>query len=262
MSRLADRLGVALRVVRAAHAHDVKYPAVALAYYLFVSFIPVLVLVLAVVGESFATRVQGAMPPYLTPEARQLVYEAMTAAAGRTGAVVFAIVVLAWSGANVAVGFLTVVERVENTTGGSLSAQLRDAVSILGSLALVMVVIVLMSVILRLGPDGTRVGAGGLMVMPFVLAAAFLPLYYLPSRAVTSARTALPGAFTAAFGWTALLTVVQLYAANATRYAVYGVLSGVIIILTSLYLAAVVLMVGVVVNATLTDGTVAAPSSR
>ena len=262
MSRLVDRLGVALTVVRAAYEHDVKYPAVALAYYVSVSFIPLLVLVLAVVGEPFAARVQMAMPPYLTPEARQLVYEGMTAASGRTGAVVFAIVVLAWSGANVAVGFQTVVERVEDTAGGSLSVQLRDAVSILGSLALVMVVIVFTSAIFRLRPEDARVGAGGLIVMPVVLTAAFLPLYYFPSRVVTSPTAALPGAFTAAFGWTVLLATIQFYAANAAKYAAYGVLSGVIIIFTSLYLAAIVLMVGVVVNATLTDGTVAAPSSR
>lgn len=262
MSRLANGLGVALTVVRAAYEHDVKYPAVALAYYVSVSFIPVLVLVLAVVGEPFAARVQVAMPRYLTPEAQQLIYEAMTAASGRTGAVVFAIVVLAWSGANVAVGFQTVLERVEDTAGGSLSAQLRDAVGILGSLGLVVVVIVFTSVFFRLRPDGPRVGAGGLVVMPIVLTAAFLPLYYLPSRVVTSPSGALPGAFTAAFGWTILLAIVQFYAANAARYAIYGILSGIIIIFTSLYLAAIVLMVGVVVNATLTEGTAAAPSSR
>jgi membrane protein len=80
---------------------------------------------------------------------------------------------------------------------------------------------------------------------------------------VTTPRAALPGAVTAAAGWTTLHAAVQFYAGNATQYAIYGVLSGVIIILTSLYLAAVVLMVGVVVNATLAgEGTPAGVDDR
>jgi membrane protein len=42
-----------------------------------------------------------------------------------------------------------------------------------------------------------------------------------------------------------------LYVVNAAQYAIYGVLSGIILMLTSIYLAAVVLMVGLVVNAVL-----------
>lgn len=53
--------------------------------------------------------------------------------------------------------------------------------------------------------------------------------------------------------WTVLLTVVQIYAANASQYALFGVLSGIILILTSLYLASVILMIGVVVNTVTAD---------
>jgi membrane protein len=88
------------------------------------------------------------------------------------------------------------------------------------------------------------------LVLFGVLVLAFLPLYYLPSELVTSPSEALPGALTAGAGWTLLITGIQYYAANAAQYALYGILSGVILILTSLYLAALVLMLGVVVNAT------------
>jgi membrane protein len=53
-----------------------------------------------------------------------------------------------------------------------------------------------------------------------------------------------------------VLTAVRYYVANAATYAVYGVLSGVLLVATSLYVAAFVLMLGFVVNATLSDGTV------
>jgi len=50
-----------------------------------------------------------------------------------------------------------------------------------------------------------------------------------------------------------LLTAVSFYAANATQYALYGVLSGIIIILTSFYLGAIILMIGAIVNAVIAD---------
>lgn len=49
-------------------------------------------------------------------------------------------------------------------------------------------------------------------------------------------------------------TLIQFYAANAPQYAICEVLSG-IITLTSLYVGTIVLMLGVVVNAMLANGT-------
>jgi membrane protein len=66
---------------------------------------------------------------------------------------------------------------------------------------------------------------------------------------VGSPRRALPGAVVASFGWAALQTGIQFYATHAGRYAIYGTLSGVIILLTSLYIAAALLLIGIVVNA-------------
>jgi membrane protein len=147
MGRLPDVVGVARTVVRVAHSCNVKYPAAALAYYAFVSFVPLLLFVFAVVGQQFATEVAARSPRFLTPAARGLVYEALTAASGRTGAVLLAAGVLGWSGANVAVDFLTVVERVEDATAGSLAEQLRDGVVVLGALSVAIVTIVLTNVL-------------------------------------------------------------------------------------------------------------------
>lgn len=252
MARRTDVLEAAAAVARTAAERDVKYPAVALAYYAFVSFAPLSVFVFAVAGEQFVFRLHAATPRLLTPAAQELIYEATTSARGRGGAVVLAVAVLAWSGANVAVDFQTVVERVEDASEASIADQLRDGVVVLGSLAAAIVAIVLTSAASASfggGPVITVIGLGLLFV---ALAAAFVPLYYVPSRMVESLRAALPGALAAAFSWTVLHAGILFYAANATRYAVYGVLSGIIVILTSLYLAAGALMIGVVVNAVLT----------
>ncbi|PSQ28668.1 hypothetical protein BRD06_03850 [Halobacteriales archaeon QS_9_67_15] len=250
MVRLADVLDAVLTAARVADEHDIKYPAAAFAYYAFVSFLPVMVLALAVLDAGSAAEVRAATPRLLTPEARRLVTESIGTASGRTGATLLAVVVFAWSGANMGVDFQSVVERVEGAEEQPLVEQLRDAVRVLGSLSLAALAVVFT------GGVFSRLSAGPLIVglWPFVLfgvlVLAFLPLYYLPSKVTTSPSDALPGALTAGSGWTLLITGIQFYAANAGQYALYGILSGVILILTSLYLAALVLMLGVVINAT------------
>ena len=262
MSRRDDAVETTLAVARTAYDHEIQYPAAAIAYYAFVALLPLLVILLAVVAEPIAERVRVAAFRFLTPEAQRLVSEALTDSSGKVGATLFAIVVLAWSGANITVGFQTIVERVEGLSERPLSAQLRDAVGILASLGLAMGSVVLASAFVALLPSVSWAVVGGFVVLLVTLTVAFLPLYYVPSRAVTSLWAAVPGALTAAFGWTVLLTAIQFYVENTANYALYGVLSGIILVLTSLYIAAVVLMVGVVVNVTLADESDASRMSR
>ena len=83
------------------------------------------------------------------------------------------------------------------------------------------------------------------------LTAAFLPLYYLLPGEDASVREALPGAVLAAVGWTLLQTGFRAYAADAVGYETYGVLGGTLLLVTFLYVGALLLLVGVVLNAVL-----------
>jgi membrane protein len=253
MRRLGHAFKFVLTVGQMAEEHDVKYPAAALAYYAFVSQIPLLILVLAVISDQLVTQIQTTTPDFLTPDAQQLLSDALVTASGRAWAALLAVGVLAWSGGNIVVGFQVVVNRVERAPRESLRTQLRDASSILGSFGLVIVAIILTNVAFVLLPFGRVLSYSEPFVQFGMLTIAFLPLYYAPSRVVSSLTEALPGALTAAVGWTVLLTVIRFYAANAAQYALYGVLSGIIIILTSFYLGAIVLMLGAIVNTVITD---------
>jgi membrane protein len=239
-------------IVRTAVERDIQYPAAALAYYSFVSLLPLLVILLAMLGEPAARGVRTTTLQYLTPAARELVAEALTDSRGQVGATLFAVVVLGWSGANITASFQTVVEDVEGEIDRSLATHLRDAAAVLGSLTLGIVSILAVSALFVLLPDAPAL-TGGLVALPVSLTASFLPLYYLTSRDIDTVRTAAPGAVTAAVGWTVLLAGIRFYAENAGAYAIFGVLSGLLLILTSLYAAASLLMVGHVVNATLSS---------
>ena len=253
MSRRDDALEFALAVYASAAEHDVKYPAAAFAYYGFVAFLPLLVLTVALLDQTALARVEDALPQLLAPQARRLVYESLAVASGRTGATVFAVGVFLWCGANMAAAFGTIVERVEGAPcveDAPVEAGVRTAAGIFASLCLAVV-----SAGFTEGFLATRMADPvdvllGPVVLLGLLTASFLPLYVVASPATTDPRSALPGAFTAALGWTVLVTFIQFYAANAAQYALYGILSGIILIFTSLYVAAGVLMLGVVVNAT------------
>lgn len=253
MGRLSHAFELALTVGQMAGEHDVKYPAAALAYYAFVSQIPLLILGVAVISDQLVGQIRTTTPDFLTPDAQQLLADALVTASGRTGAALLAVGVLAWSGANIVIGFQTVVNRVEHTPREPLRTQLRDASSIIGSFGLVVVAIILTNLVFALLSVGRILSYTAPFVQFATLTIAFLPLYYAPSRVVSSLTEALPGALTAAVGWTVLLTAITSYAANATQYAIYGVLSGIIIILTSFYIGAIILMIGAIVNAVTAD---------
>lgn len=248
-----DVVAFAVAVFRSAEEHDVKYPAAAFAYYGFVAFLPLLVLAVGLLDRAAVVRLDRSLPQLLTPEAQLLVYESLAVASGRTGATLFAIGVFAWSGANMTVAFQTIVERVEGLDGRTWGEQLRDAAGIFASLCLAVGSVVFTEGFVAARstvPFVTWLAPGVLLV---TLTLAFLPLYFISSHVVTDLVSALPGAITAALGWTSLVTGVVFYASNAGQYALYGILSGVILIFTSLYIAAAALMLGVVVNATVAE---------
>jgi len=253
---VADLVSLVASLARTAREAEIRYPAAALAYYAFVSFVPLLLLVVAVVGDRVEVALARIVPRLLTPEVGRLVDRSLTTASGRTGAGVLAGLVLCWSGANVVGDVRTVVDRIEDEgpTGGSLRRWLRDATVVLGGVGLAIAAIVATSALVERPVPDLRSGLVGFLVLWGALAAAFLPLYAVPSRLVTSPTSALPGSLVASLGWTVLHTAIRFYSVHARQYALYGVLSGVVIVLTSLYLAAALLLTGFVVNARVAAG--------
>jgi len=116
MKRLGHAVEVALTVGQMAREHDIKYPAAALAYYAFVSQVPLLILVLAVVSDQLVGQIQTTTPDSSRPGASSYSPRHWLPHRG-TWAALLAVGVLVWSGANIVIGFQTVVNRVENTRG-------------------------------------------------------------------------------------------------------------------------------------------------
>jgi len=62
-------------------------------------------------------------------------------------------------------------------------------------------------------------------------------------------RRGAPGALVAAVGWVILQVGFRIYAANASRFAAYGIIGAVLLFVTWLYFASIVVLIGAAVNA-------------
>jgi YihY family inner membrane protein len=245
-------------VVAGIRDERVTFIAASLAYYAFVSLLPLLIIALTVAslvgGSAFADSLARRVGEALGPSAGDLVREALTASLAQAGASAFGVVVLLWSGLKLFRGLDIAFSVVYDTPVSGILGRIRNGVVALaavvagfgatvgGGTALALFELRVFGVDL-LGPAGTIVLFAGLTVV-------LLPMYYvLPGGGVT-VREALPGAVLAGVGWTVLQTGFRIYAAQAANQA-YGVLSGVLLLVTLLYFAGMLLLIGVVLNAVL-----------
>jgi YihY family inner membrane protein len=248
-----DAVATGRRIVAVVRDGDATLLAASVAYYAFLSLLPALLLVLAVgsaiAGEQLALAVVAAAGDFLTPAGEDTVATAFQSAAGRGGATVFGVVFLAWSTLKVFraldVAFSKLYGTVETE---SLLSQLRDSVLVLVSVGVgIAVMVVVGSLVAGVGLPAFA-GVVGVLVLPVVLTVVFLPMYYVFPDADVGVREVVPGALVAGVGWTVLQTGFQVYAASAGQYELYGVLGGVLLLVTWFYLGALVVFVGVAVN--------------
>lgn len=245
-------------VVTTARDKEITFLAAAVAYYAFASLLPALLLLLVVAttlgGASFADRLVTLTGGFLTPAGQETITAAIANAPGAGGATVIGIALLAWSTLKVFraldTAFLTVYGQTDTA---SLGAQFRDAILVVLGISGGMVVMIVLAVALAalpLGPIGWLVG---IFSLPGVLALALLPVYRQFPNPPIPVRQALPGTIFAAVGWTLLQAGFQLYAASATQYAAYGVIGGILLLVTWLYLAANIVIFGAIINAVLAE---------
>ena len=263
MSGPLDRTVAVVRGVAAGVQSDrVTFIAAGLAYYAFISLIPLLLLALVVtsfLGDSeLVVTAVDRVSRTLGEGAGGALSEALAGAAGRGGATLFGLVVFLWSGLKLFRGLDIAFSEVYGAPGPtSLVEQLRNAAITLGAVAVAVGATVAVGVaIARLGigsVGGGRVPVGPLGTVGLVvgLTAAFLPLYYVLPGVELPVREALPGAVIAAVGWTALQTGFRVYAGVAGSYEAYGVIGGVLLLVTFLYFGGLILLLGAVLNAVL-----------
>ena len=258
--------GTARRVVDVAIDRQVTFLAAAIAYYAFVSLVPALLLLVvvatAVFGEVIAGELVASAGGFLTPAGEEAVTGAVSSAGGRTGAGVLGVAVLLWSTLKVFRGLDTAFAELYGVKEPpDFAKQLTDAGSVVLGVGVGVGVMVIVGAFVAAADAVPAVEAVSILVLPGFLAVVFLPMYYLLPQPQIGIREALPGAVVAAVGWTLLQTGFQVYAASSGQFQVYGVIGGILLLVTWLYLAAVVVVVGGVVNVVLSGRDGMSPAS-
>ena len=249
-----ERLSVTARtVIEGARNNQITFLAAAVAYYAFVSLIPLLALVLvvaaAVGGRSQVENALEQTGTVLTPEVQEALAAALVGGTGRAGATAVGLVVVLWGSLRVFRGIDKAFAQVYGTAGEkSVAGELRDGILVLTCVGVGIVVMMSVGIALRVLPLGPLAGIASNVLSLVVV---FLPIYYVFPDVPIELRNAAPGAVVAALGWTLLGAVFEIYVQLAGAVALYGILGGVLLLVTLLYGGSIALMVGVVVNAAL-----------
>lgn len=263
MRRRIERLiEVSRTVADVVQSERISFIAASLAYYAFISLLPLLLLLLVAASFVGEPEVIDSVVEWVTTalgeQAGSLVREALTGAAGRGGATVAGIVVLLWSGLKLFRGLDIAFSEVYDAPGPqSLLDQLRNAIVALSAVGAGVVVTVVVGVLVSIvGVEAIvagfdPIGVVGTFGTVFALTVAFLPLYYLLPGPTVTISEVVPGTIFAAVGWTALQTGFRIYAEQAAAYEAYGVLGGVLLLVTWLYFGGLILLVGAALNAVL-----------
>ncbi len=229
--------------------------AASVAYYAFVSVIPLLVIGLSVAtvvgGEALAAQISALAGEFLLPAGQAAVEDAVRNQRGQGAVTAFGFLVTLWGGLKFFRGVDTAFSRVYGTETGSLAQQVVDGVVVLVAVGVGVVVLVGVNaavVLLRVPFAGV---VSSLLLLP-TLAIAFFPLYYVFPDTDVSVREVAPGSVFAAAGWAVLGAAFATYATYAARegsVALYGVLGSVLLLLTWFYVAGMLLLTGAVLNA-------------
>jgi len=234
---------------------QLPFLAAAIAYYAFVSVLPLLLVAVAVAsfvaGPAVAAATLDRIGAFLTPEATSVVEQALLDGTGREGTTLFGLVVLAWSALRVFRGLDIAFNRIYGQeTATPLFKQVIDAavtvVAIAAAVAVTGFAVALVPIDLLPFPDVL-----GTVLLPVTLPAMFFPLYYVLPPVRVELREALPGAVVAGVGWALLGLGFGIYAARAGSLQLYGVVGGVLLLLVWFYFAGLLLLLGAGLNALL-----------
>ena len=242
----------ASRLVAQARDANVSLTAAGIAYYAQVSLLPSLLLgfvVLSVVaGDRVATEVLAATGDALSPAGRRLLRDRLTDVTGRTEVGLAGLVVLLWGSFRLFRGLASAVAEVYGDSEGVV-VRWRD--SLVAAVAVLVGVSVVVGAGLAFARFGPVPGAVRALFLTVALSVTLAPVYYVLPPDDVALREAVPGTVLTAGGWVVLRVAFRAYLDLSNRYAVFGVLGALVLLVTWLYVASLLLVLGAVLNAVL-----------
>jgi membrane protein len=255
VSRTDEIVGVLVDIAALARRERFVLTAASIAYFAFISLVPLLLLVVVAVaalgGDALATRAITRATRTLVPENADLLRDIVFGAAD-SGATILSAVVLFW-------GALLLFRALNTAFGGIYGIHgERSFLGVLGDIVLVFAVVIVAVVAMVVGGVVLSVFVEtrlwqtlGPVVVFVVFAVVFAPLYYILPNIDGGVVKILPGTIFAAAAWTVLQSLFGYYASISTLPQLYGTASAVLLILVWLYVGGFALLIGAALNATL-----------
>ena len=240
-------------IIREFRDRDIPFMAGSIAYYAFLSLFPLLLLVFLVVSfignEQLAEFVDSATEAYLTPTAQSLLIDRIREASGRFQLSVIAVLTLLWGVTSVFRGLDTAFSKLYGTGGHEgIVEKTIDGLIVIVGISIATFAMFLAGTVFALFPELPFMNVLNLLLLTVALAIAFLPIYYVFPDVEVSLVEIAPGAIVAAVGWTVLQLLFQVYASYSSAAELYGVLGGILLLITWLYFGALVLLIGAATN--------------
>jgi YihY family inner membrane protein len=240
-------------VVEQAQEDEITFLAASIAYYAFVSLIPLLLfmfLVASVVGgQELANQIVDQSSEYLAPAGQDAIEGAITGEEGRGGATIAGFVVLLWSALKLFRGLDTAFSIVYGAgLEKSIVGQILNALLVFIPMLIAVLGMLALGTVTALIPDIPFFSLTPIFAL-IALSIVFLPVHYvLPDVDGLTVRQAIPGAVLTGMGWAILHALFGIYAANAGQYDAYGVIGGILLLLTWLYIGGIIIILGAVLN--------------
>jgi membrane protein len=244
-------------VLALASDRNLTYLAAGIAFYTFVSIIPLILLAVSVAsfvgGEALASSVTSILSQQLSSAGQDSVTQSLTETSGRGAASVVGFIGLTWSSMKLFRGLDQAFDELYlDGVETSLLGQVRNGLVVIVGIALAIGLVIAVGIALTFLPLGLPfVNVLGSVLLIGLLVIAFLPIYYVLPPVDLTIRDVLPGAFIAAGGWVLLQIGFRSYATNASTYGAYGMIGAILLFVTWLYFASIVVLLGGAVNAVL-----------
>ncbi|WP_394739497.1 YihY/virulence factor BrkB family protein [Natronococcus roseus] len=257
-------LEVGRHVAAVARERQISVKSAGLAYHAFNTLVPLVILVL--VGAALV----DALEPILEGVAETFGLEDALADADleeiagdrgdRIRAALLALAILLWSAArsfqainSAFTGIYGSREHqsyVESVTTVTLVTAVNTLLATV-TIALGVVLVGVVGISLPIQAGGLLAAVASAIGLLVALPLVFFPMYYLFPQTDVSVREVLPGTAFAAVTWAALAVGFRIYIATSESVVLFGIAGAVLLILTWVYLGALCLLIGAVVNAVL-----------
>jgi membrane protein len=253
-----DRYATIFRaVIHECRVERITFMAGSIAYNAFVSLLPLLFLLLAVVTRVGSGQIEaqliGLVQSAVTPGAGDVLVSELRQAS--TGASVLGLAVLVW-------GMLRIFRSLdmafsdiyETEAKNTLFNQITDGLVVFVSITVVIFAVASFESTVSL-PAGS--GLGWLLqrvVLICLVAAALVPIYYLfPDEPDMGVLETIPGILFTASALVVLQSAFSLYVRYSDQMAENGILASILIFMTWLYFSGLMILLGAVINAVLSN---------